>query len=37
VKGLDFGLAKAMAWWRLNRPKTLNAIREELERAASIV
>jgi len=24
-------------WWRLNRPKAPNAIREELERAASIV
>jgi plasmid stabilization system protein ParE len=24
-------------WWRLNRPKAPNAIREELERAASII
>jgi len=27
----------AEAWWRLNRPKAPNAIREELERAASII
>jgi plasmid stabilization system protein ParE len=35
-------LAKAQVrtaedWWRLNRPNAPNAIREELERAASIV
>lgn len=24
-------------WWRLNRPKAPNAIREELERTASII
>jgi plasmid stabilization system protein ParE len=24
-------------WWRVNRPKAPNAIREELERAASII
>ena len=24
-------------WWRLNRPKAPNAIREELERAASLI
>jgi len=24
-------------WWRINRPKAPNAIREELERAASIL
>lgn len=24
-------------WWRLNRPKAPNAIREEVERAASII
>ena len=27
----------AADWWRLNRPKAPNAIREELERAASII
>jgi plasmid stabilization system protein ParE len=27
----------AEEWWRLNRPKAPNAIREELERAASII
>jgi len=27
----------AEAWWRLNRPKAPNAIREELERASSII
>ena len=35
-------LAKAQVrtaeeWWRLNRPKAPNAIREELERASSII
>jgi plasmid stabilization system protein ParE len=42
---LDIGisdLAKAQIrtaedWWRLKRPKAPNAIREELERAASII
>jgi len=27
----------AEQWWRLNRPKAPNAIREELERASSII
>ena len=27
----------AEAWWRLNRPKAPNAIREELERASSLI
>lgn len=27
----------AEAWWRLNRPKTPNAIREDLERASSLI
>ncbi|OFV92786.1 MAG: hypothetical protein A3H95_14550 [Acidobacteria bacterium RIFCSPLOWO2_02_FULL_64_15] len=27
----------AEAWWRLNRPKAPNAIREELERASSLL
>jgi plasmid stabilization system protein ParE len=27
----------AESWWRLNRPKAPNAIREELERASSII
>jgi hypothetical protein len=27
----------AEEWWRLNRPKAPNAIREELERAASLI
>jgi hypothetical protein len=27
----------AESWWRLNRTKAPNAIREELERAASII
>ena len=27
----------AEEWWRLNRPKAPNAIREELERASSII
>lgn len=27
----------AEEWWRLNRPKAPNAIREELERAAAII
>jgi plasmid stabilization system protein ParE len=27
----------AEEWWRLNRPKAPNAIREELERAVSII
>lgn len=27
----------AEVWWRLNRPKALNAIREELERASSLI
>jgi plasmid stabilization system protein ParE len=30
-------IGTAEAWWRLNRPKAPNAIREELERAASII
>ena len=36
----DFAKAQIHAaeeWWRFNRPKAPNAIREELERAASIV
>lgn len=27
----------AEQWWRLNRPKAPNAIREELERASSLI
>jgi YHS domain-containing protein len=27
----------AEEWWRLNRPKAPNAIREELERASSLI
>jgi plasmid stabilization system protein ParE len=27
----------AEEWWRLNRPKSPNAIREELERASSLI
>lgn len=27
----------AESWWRLNRPKAPNAIREELERASSLI
>jgi len=27
----------AEEWWRLNRPKAPNAVREELERATSII
>jgi hypothetical protein len=27
----------AEQWWRLNRPTAPNAIREELERAASLI
>jgi hypothetical protein len=27
----------AEAWWRSNRPKATNAIREELERASSLI
>ena len=27
----------AEAWWRVNRPKAPNAIREELERAAGLI
>ena len=30
-------IRSAEDWWRLNRPKAPNAIREELERAASII
>jgi plasmid stabilization system protein ParE len=30
-------IREAEAWWRTNRPKAPNAIREELERASALV
>lgn len=30
-------IREADAWWRVNRPKAPNAIREELERASGLV
>ena len=30
-------IREAEAWWRANRPKAPNAIREELERASALV
>ena len=38
VSALASGQIRAAeAWWRLNRPKAPNAIREELERASALV
>jgi hypothetical protein len=30
-------IASAEAWWRVNRPKAPNAIREDVERASSLI
>lgn len=33
----DQQIREADAWWRRNRPKAPNAVREELERASSLI